>query len=845
MPLPVPNLDDRDFAQLLAEARAQIPAHCPEWTDLSPSDPGIVLLELFAYLTDTMLYRLNRLPEKAYVAFLNLLGVRLHPPAAASTVLHFTLSRPATTPVTIPRGTRVTIGRAGGNSEAPVFVTEADAVIAVGATEADALAYHCEVIEGEQIGPATGLPGQVVRVTRPPIIMSTGDLLDLVVGVEAMPAELGERAPARQHLGQTYRLWREVPNFAQLGDDRFAYVVDRTEGIITFAPASGGTPLAEVPRAGREIRVWYRRGGGAHGNVAAGTLTVLKDPIAGVEVTNPAPATGGRAGETVDNALVRGPQEIRSLERAVTAKDFETVATSSTGAVSRAKAFTRSALWAHARPGEVEVLLVPTLAPGEAITADAATLESRLTPDALSRVQDVLDERRPLGTKCRSKPTRYKSVRVAAKVVVHRAEDRAAVAQRLDERLRTAISPVPVDGNPNGWPFGQALRASNVFDVLLAERGVRYVDAVRLVVDDVPREVSAIVADPNQAHTWYCGSGATLFRSSNDGDGWEPAGRFDDETVEVIRTHAGTPGLLVVATKRMGDGEQSRLRLSRDCGETWEEAAGLEFHVEDMAIMDRDGTLVLLLATDRGLYEQALQLGATPVQVLVNASNQSMGFYAVAVSTDVRGAVSVAVAGQELAGVYLSQQAARPGTFISIGLDGIDVRLLTVQEVGPRRFLYAGATAAGEEPGRGVQRLEIRGTEVDPQGWQPLGTLWTAGSCYDLAFVGETVLAATYREGVVRLDPRAPQPRWQPPDVECGLPLRDPGRFDPVLAVGTSPAGSVVLAGGRAGIRRSGNAADWVPASEDVFTERVTLPPTWLFASGEHSIEVVEDDARR
>ena len=84
MPLPMPNLDDRNFADLLEDAKRRIKQYSPDWDDVSPSDPGAVLLELFAYLTDQMIYRLNRLPEKAYIAFLRLLGVSLYPPAAAA-----------------------------------------------------------------------------------------------------------------------------------------------------------------------------------------------------------------------------------------------------------------------------------------------------------------------------------------------------------------------------------------------------------------------------------------------------------------------------------------------------------------------------------------------------------------------------------------------------------------------------------------------------------------------------------------------------------------------------------------------------------------------------------------
>ena len=76
MTLPTPNLDDRDFDQLLAEALRRMKQSGTDWNDLSANDPGIVLLDLFAYLTETTIYRLNRLPEKAYIEFLNYREIR-------------------------------------------------------------------------------------------------------------------------------------------------------------------------------------------------------------------------------------------------------------------------------------------------------------------------------------------------------------------------------------------------------------------------------------------------------------------------------------------------------------------------------------------------------------------------------------------------------------------------------------------------------------------------------------------------------------------------------------------------------------------------------------------------
>ena len=74
MPLQLPNLDDRRYADLVAEALARIPAYSPEWTNHNPSDPGITLVELFAYLTDMLLYRLNRVTDDNTRKFLKLLN---------------------------------------------------------------------------------------------------------------------------------------------------------------------------------------------------------------------------------------------------------------------------------------------------------------------------------------------------------------------------------------------------------------------------------------------------------------------------------------------------------------------------------------------------------------------------------------------------------------------------------------------------------------------------------------------------------------------------------------------------------------------------------------------------
>ncbi|MFL5345378.1 MAG: putative baseplate assembly protein [Hyalangium sp.] len=863
MSLPSPQLDDRTFQQLLEQARAHITQACPQWTDLSPHDPGMVLLEAFAHLTETMLYRLNRLPEKAYVEFLRLLGVRLQPPAAASVALSFSVSRPAERPVDIPRGTRVTLARAGAGTEPVIFLTADAARILAGKTEVEVRAYHCDQVDAELAGQGTGQPGLTVRARRPPIVAPTGDSLDLVVGVEAAPGELDGRAPARQHEGRTYRIWREVDDFAYLAPDEPAYVVDRMTGTITFAPAARMTgedgaltearALAAIPQAGRAIRLWYRRGGGAAGNVAANTLEVLKDPIPGVKVTNPQPAVGGRPAETVENALVRGPQELHSLRRAITAEDFELLALRASGAVARAKAVTLAQIWAHAPAGTVDVLLVPHLPPevqgryGEGVTVTA--LRQHETEEARARIQHELEERRPLGTECWVDWARYKVLSVLARVVAHRAEDAEALRQRLLERLYRTLTPLPSALRPGGWGFGQALRASHVYDILLSEPGVSFVDRVRLRVDEVPQEVRTLAADSFQPRTFYAGGGETLFRSVNAGDGWEPAGRFPGEQVDAVEAHPNRAGLVAVTGKLAGDGQQrSRVHISTDCGETWEQATHTLDAVEDLAWTLSDGVPVLLIATRVGLFELAIKPGATPLQVLVDPSNQDLGFFAVAAASDVRGGTSVAVSAMGQAGVFLSSTGGRGGSFRPFGLRGQDVRVLEVQRDGPRAFLWAGlAAASGSDPGKGCLSRELLGNADSPDGWRAYDKGWDGGSCLALAFAGSTVYAGSHRAGVLWQDASRPNTQWQRPDVGSGLPLREAERlFQPVHALATAPEGTPLLAGGPSGVfRRPANSERYEPCSTREFTEKVTLPPTWLLCSGSHELEVVTDDEER
>jgi len=113
MPLLLPNLDDRSWADLADEGRALIPVYGPEWTDHNASDPGITLVELLAWITEMDIFRLNQISDAERLRFLALVGVTPAPSIPASAVLSLALVKGSGT-VTIPRGLEFSGNHANG-----------------------------------------------------------------------------------------------------------------------------------------------------------------------------------------------------------------------------------------------------------------------------------------------------------------------------------------------------------------------------------------------------------------------------------------------------------------------------------------------------------------------------------------------------------------------------------------------------------------------------------------------------------------------------------------------------------------------------------------------------------
>lgn len=274
----IPKLDDRTFEQLFREARLRIPRYAPEWTDFNESDPGITLLQLGAWLTESILYRLNRVPERNYLKFLELLGLELEPALPAEAQLVFT-PKGKVVPALVPAGSRVA-GQPAGGGDALIFETAAD-LQPVAMPLADVL-----VLDGGSFSAVTELneePGKTFRPLgwvpqpgnalylgfEPPDPARPGRVFPLEIRFHCFlpaaatagePVACGTPAPAppvdlvwEYKRSGASKTWRRLN---LLADDSAAFTQD---GPIQVAgPAESSDDLEPFPLAATDPRFWIR-----------------------------------------------------------------------------------------------------------------------------------------------------------------------------------------------------------------------------------------------------------------------------------------------------------------------------------------------------------------------------------------------------------------------------------------------------------------------------------------------------------------------------------------------------------------------------------------------------------
>jgi Baseplate J-like protein len=844
MPIPLPRLDDRRFDDLVRDGIARAKETCPSWTDFSAGDPGVTLIEVFAFLTDALLYRVNRLPPRLQIALLNLVGVNLQPPSAATVDLVFSrlADGDASKSLTVPAGTIVATD--DGSAE---FVLLGAVTIASGAKKAKAKGLHCQIVEAEPLGRSTGIPGQSFTVEHPPVIAPSLDGLDFMLGVET--EERGSGRTVREVEGAAYELWTETPNFTDCDPGAKVYTLDRASGRIQFSPSTSQGGNGAVPIAGKLIRAWYRHGGGRSGNVAAGVLTQIKPPIQGVEVTNPERAAGGSDGETLDALIRRAPSCLYSLRVAVTARDYEQV-TLSAGGIARTSAVADAELWRHARRGVVDVRIMPAIEIGDlefgAVTQ--AIVQDHRTEVLKQRAEAALEERRPLGVLTRVDWIKVQPVSVNARVMAAPGADSVEVEHGILRRLNALLSPLA------GRPLGQQVRAAEIYEQILAEPGVRYADSLTLTIQDTPKaDVTDLLRDPHQENCWFAVTADALHRSLDDGDSWSVEFRRDGLHPRFVRRHPSIPGLMLLAAAK---DQGTALFVSYNLAETWGDTiAEFSAQVFDAAWVDRSGKPTLILATAEGLRQFVPGSDVAPSPVIVDKNIDQKGFYSVVSNVSPSGVIAVAAVarggGAGAGGIYLSALGGLSGSFHLIGLKEKDIRHLAVQTTGSRDFLWAAAEAEAEEQGAGAFRIELRANgQDDPGGFVAFNLGWQGGSCEAITFADADVFGASNRAGVLNLNVNDSTPSWTPVKIGAGLPIRDTKRLletvEALAAADRPGQPPIVMSGGPRGVHRSTDGGvTYQNISGETFTDRVPIPRGWLYAASQHKIDVVRDSEGR
>ena len=347
--------------------------------------------------------------------------------------------------------------------------------------------------QDEVVGASNGLPSQSFRVRQFPIsankVRPLEDRLQEQSALNVMATEvereqfdqvLQERELRKGFLlevdeNQEIRPWEEVEDFFNSGPEDRHYTLNRTTGEIKFGNGEEGRiPLAGINNI---IARFYRHGGGARGNVGAGTLTDLQTFPAGVDtVTNLWPTEGGADEEPLEETKARAPKELKARDRAVTTQDFEFLARQTPGVrVRRAHALPLY----HPQfpeidvPGVVTVIVVPESQANPPIPSEST----------LKAVCAYLNQRRLLTTEVITAPPKYKQVAIEATVVVKAIADPAVVKVGVEDALNQYLDPLVGSANGQGWPLGSDVLFSEVFRVGLQVEGVDRIEDLRIIVD--------------------------------------------------------------------------------------------------------------------------------------------------------------------------------------------------------------------------------------------------------------------------------------------------------------------------------------------------------------------------
>ncbi len=369
---------------------------------------------------------------------------------------------------------------------------------------------NATTVTNELLGVADGTPGQTYQLANSNIQPGS-----LQLAVQESP----------QSDNQPLVPWTVVDSLDPYGPNDRVAALDPEAGTITFGDGVNGRIVPLVPQGGQIVALVYRWGGGESGNVAVGAITTLNSSGAGISgVVNFVAATGGRDPETLDAAEIRARKDLSTRSRAVTAADFEWIA-SQTPTVEVARALVvplRLPLDASAAvvpvTGTPCGAAVPTTAAGLADTVAAGVVsvivvpqetdpEPTPTPSFLSAVCQYLDPYRLVTTEVYVVPPQYARLcNMQVSVKGQPGYTRAQLQTLVSAQLSTYLHVLTGGDDGTGYPFGDELHIADLIAQVYRVAGIERVDSVTA---SFVRTKSN--ANPRQGSLVLCPTGATEY----------------------------------------------------------------------------------------------------------------------------------------------------------------------------------------------------------------------------------------------------------------------------------------------------------------------------------------------
>ncbi|WP_438829695.1 putative baseplate assembly protein [Alkalispirochaeta alkalica] len=331
----------------------------------------------------------------------------------------------------------------------------------------------------EIIGSSSGSPDQVFEILRSPVLSG----FEVYVNESSLPpaseidlirSEEGDDAIRESDgnaSGQVWIRYHAVDNFYASTPKSRHYIVDYRNNRIHFGDGLRGMI---PPRGKHNIRAeGLCVGGGVRGNVGSHTIRTLRESVpflAGCD--NRFPAEGGSDLESLESLKKRASGLFKSLNRAVTAEDYEWLAREASASVARAKCLPRCG-----PRGEVLLVIVPEADPGDEEYLKAPVPSSELR----RRVKEFLEPRKLVGTGLRVDPPVYRAFGVTLKVAYRRdVVEFQTVRRAIEEALRKAFHPLCGGPDRTGWPFGVAIQKDDIARVLESVDGVHHLEELAL-----------------------------------------------------------------------------------------------------------------------------------------------------------------------------------------------------------------------------------------------------------------------------------------------------------------------------------------------------------------------------